>query len=120
VLNERFACCHPFPLIDGLLTSSDRPDPRNFEYAITRLQADDPSLEQSQILVVAQSLPHDHVPARALGLSSVWIDRPDALTCLDGDGVPNTRTGKETFAKWRFRSLKEFTSAVEEAHAKLS
>lgn len=100
-----------------MLNECFAPDPRNFEYAITQLQAVDPSLEQSQILVVAQSLPHDHVPARALGLSSVWIDRPDALTCLDGDGVPKTRTGKETFARWRFGSLKEFASAVEEAQA---
>ncbi|KAH9001641.1 HAD-like domain-containing protein [Lactarius akahatsu] len=43
------------------------------------------SLEREQILVVAQSLLHDHVPARALGLSSVWIDRPDAVTCIDGN-----------------------------------
>jgi len=69
---------------------------------------------------VAQSLPHDHVPARTLGLSSVWIDRPGALTCLDGDGVPKTRAGKEAFAKWRYRSLEEFANAVEEARAKAS
>jgi FMN phosphatase YigB (HAD superfamily) len=87
---------------------------------MARLQADDPSLEPEQILVVAQSLPHDHVPARALGLSSVWIDRPDALTCLDGDGVPKTRAGKEAFATWRYRSLGEFASAVEEARSKSS
>jgi len=74
-----------------------------------------PPLERDQILVVAQSLPHDHVPARALGLSSAWIDRPDAITCLDGDGVPKSRTAKETFAKWRFRGLGELATAVEEA-----
>jgi len=97
---------------------SYKPDLRNLEYAVTRLQAEDPSLEREQILVVAQSLPHDHVPARALGLSSVWIDRSGALTCLDGEGVPTARTAKETFAKWRFRSLGEFANAVEEARAK--
>lgn len=85
---------------------------------MTQLQVDDPSLEREQILIVAQSLPHDHVPARALGLSSVWIDRPDSLTCLDGDGVPMTRAGKETYTKWKYRSLGEFASAVEEAQAK--
>ncbi|KAH9967943.1 HAD-like domain-containing protein [Russula dissimulans] len=97
---------------------SYKPDLRNLEYAVTRLQAEDPSLERDEILVVAQSLPHDHVPARALGLSSVWIDRSGALTCLDGEGVPTARTAKETFAKWRFRSLGEFANAVEEARAK--
>jgi len=97
---------------------SYKPDLRNFEYAVTQLQAEDRSLEREQILVVAQSLPHDHVPARALGLSSVWIDRPDALTCLDGEGVPTARAAKETFAKWRFRNLGEFANAVKEARAK--
>ena len=97
-----------------------RPDPRNFEYAVAQLRADDPTLEREQILVVAQSLPHDHVPARALGLSSVWIDRPDAVTCIDGNGVPEDRAAKEAFARWRFRGLREFADAVEEARARSS
>jgi len=99
---------------------SYKPDPRNFEYAVAKLRADDPTLEREQILVVAQSLPHDHVPARALGLTSVWIDRPDAMTCIDGDGVPKDRAAKEAFARWRFRDLREFANAVEEARAKPS
>lgn len=97
-----------------------RPDPRNFEYAVAQLRAEDPTLEREHILVVAQSLPHDHVPARALGLSSVWIDRPDAITCIDGNGVPIDRVAKEAFTKWRFRDLREFANAVEEARAKSS
>ena len=97
-----------------------RPDPRNFEYAIAQLRVDDPTLEPEQILVVAQSLPHDHVPARALGLSSVWIDRPDAVTCIDGNGVPEDRPAKETFTRWRFRDLREFVEAMEEARSKPS
>ncbi|KAI9456256.1 HAD-like protein [Lactarius psammicola] len=80
---------------------SYKPDPRNFEYAHSR------------------SL-HDHVPARALGLSSVWIDRPDAVTCIDGNGVPKERAAKEAFARWRFRDLEEFVNAVEEARVKPS
>ncbi|KAH9056652.1 HAD-like protein [Lactarius vividus] len=96
------------------------PDPRNFEYAVAQLRADDPTLEREQILVVAQSLLHDHVPARALGLYSVWIDRPDAVTCIDGNGVPKERAAKEAFTKWRFRDLREFANEVEEARAKPS
>ena len=30
---------------------------------------------KSQILHTAQSLHHDHVPARAIGLNNAWIDR---------------------------------------------
>ncbi|KAH9029557.1 HAD-like protein [Lactarius hengduanensis] len=109
---------------DAVYTAEDvgsyKPDPRNFEYAVAQLRADDPTLEREQILVVAQSLLHDHVPARALGLSSVWIDRPDAVTCIDGTGVPKERAAKEAFTKWRFRDLREFANVVEEARAKLS
>ncbi|KAH9174220.1 HAD-like protein [Lactarius sanguifluus] len=109
---------------DAVYTAEDvgsyKPDPRNFEYAVAQLRADDPTLEREQILVVAQSLLHDHVPARALGLSSVWIDRPDAVTCIDGNGVPKERAAKEAFTKWRFRDLREFANVVEEARAKPS
>ena len=49
---------------------SYKPARRNFELAFARL-----GLPRDRILHVAQSLFHDHVPARALGLSTVWIDR---------------------------------------------
>ncbi len=47
-----------------------KPDPRNFEVAFERI-----GLPREQILHVAQSLFHDHVPAKELGLTTVWIDR---------------------------------------------
>jgi len=47
-----------------------KPDPRNFEVALERL-----GLPQERVLHVAQSLFHDHVPAKALGLATAWIDR---------------------------------------------
>ena len=47
-----------------------KPSLRNFEVAFERIDR-----PRDRILHVAQSLFHDHVPARALGLSSVWIDR---------------------------------------------
>ena len=49
---------------------SYKPDSRNFEAAFARM-----GLPRERILHVAQSLFHDHVPARRLGLSTVWIDR---------------------------------------------
>ena len=49
---------------------SYKPDPRNFEMAFERL-----ALPRERILHVAQSLFHDHVPAKRLGLTTVWIDR---------------------------------------------
>jgi 2-haloacid dehalogenase len=42
----------------------------NFHLAFERI-----GLPQNKILHVAQSLFHDIVPAKALGLSTVWINR---------------------------------------------
>jgi 2-haloacid dehalogenase len=47
-----------------------KPDERNFEVAFARM-----GLPRDRILHVAQSLFHDHVPAKRLGMSTVWIDR---------------------------------------------
>jgi 2-haloacid dehalogenase len=49
---------------------SYKPDPRNFELAFKRID-----VPRERIVHVAQSLYHDHVPAKALGLTTVWIDR---------------------------------------------
>jgi 2-haloacid dehalogenase len=47
-----------------------KPSERGFHLAFERL-----GLPRERILHVAQSLYHDHVPAKRLGLTSVWIDR---------------------------------------------
>jgi FMN phosphatase YigB (HAD superfamily) len=43
---------------------------RNFELAFERID-----VPRDRIIHVAQSLFHDHVPAKHLGMTSVWIDR---------------------------------------------
>jgi 2-haloacid dehalogenase len=47
-----------------------KPNPRGFELAFERI-----GLPPSRILHVAQSLFHDHVTAKRLGLSTVWVNR---------------------------------------------
>jgi 2-haloacid dehalogenase len=47
-----------------------KPNPRGFELMFKRV-----GLPPARILHVAQSLFHDHVPAKRLGLSTVWVDR---------------------------------------------
>jgi len=47
-----------------------KPSPANFELAFRRID-----LPRERILHVAQSLFHDHVPAKALGMTTVWVDR---------------------------------------------
>lgn len=49
---------------------SYKPARRNFEVLLERL-----AVPRDRIVHVAQSLFHDHVPARALGLHTVWVDR---------------------------------------------
>jgi 2-haloacid dehalogenase len=50
-------------------------------------------LPPDEILHVAQSLYHDHVPANRLGLASVWIDRrhdrPGAGATPVADAAPD-------------------------------
>jgi 2-haloalkanoic acid dehalogenase type II len=50
-----------------------KPDARMFERAFEVLGG--MGIGRQAILHVAQSLYHDHVPARALGLRTVWVDR---------------------------------------------
>ncbi len=63
---------------DAVYTAEDvgsyKPDPANFRFLLERAQAD-LGVEPSALLHVAQSLFHDHVPARAAGLANCWIDR---------------------------------------------
>jgi len=57
-------------IITAQQARSYKPNPRNFELAFERLQ-----LPRNRILHVAQSLFHDHVPAKSLGLTTVWVNR---------------------------------------------
>ena len=63
---------------DAIYTAEDigsyKPDLRNFEYMLRHL-SEDFGFEKSDVLHVAQSLHHDHAPARKMGLANVWIDR---------------------------------------------
>jgi 2-haloalkanoic acid dehalogenase type II len=62
---------------DEIITAEDvgsyKPDLKPFEVALNRLN--NTGIDQSRVLHVAQSLFHDHVPAKSLGLSTVWINR---------------------------------------------
>ena len=53
---------------------SYKPNPSNFEYMFDNLKKAHDA-EKKDILHVAQSLFHDHVPAKDFGMNTVWIDR---------------------------------------------
>jgi 2-haloalkanoic acid dehalogenase type II len=63
---------------DAIYTAEDigsyKPTPANFDYMLVHL-ASDLGVAAPAILHTAQSLFHDHVPARACGLANAWIDR---------------------------------------------
>lgn len=52
---------------------SYKPDMSNFAYLADRLERRGIAL--SQTVHVAQSLFHDHVPAKRMGMTTVWVDR---------------------------------------------
>jgi 2-haloalkanoic acid dehalogenase type II len=62
---------------DAVITAGDigsyKPAARHFEEAFARLAG--LGVQRKQILHVAQSLFHDHEPAKALGMQTAWINR---------------------------------------------
>jgi 2-haloacid dehalogenase len=66
-------------IITAQQVGSYKPSRRNFQVALERL-----GVPRTQILHVAQSLFHDHVPAKELGFTTLWVNRP---SILPGTGV---------------------------------
>jgi 2-haloalkanoic acid dehalogenase type II len=77
---------------------SYKPDPANFEYLLGH--------EARPLLHVAQSLYHDHVPAKAAGMETVWIDR------RRGAARGATPPAPEAVYDMRFDSMAEFADAA--------
>ncbi|MFC5381804.1 HAD-IA family hydrolase [Aquipuribacter nitratireducens] len=69
-------------------------------------------IERSRLLHIAQSLFHDHVPARREGLRSVWIDRRHDRP---GWGATPEPAGEWSYDA-AFPSMRAFADAVEAAH----
>lgn len=63
---------------DAVYTAEDvgsyKPNPRNFEYMVERLEKEH-GISKDSILHTAQSLFHDHVEASRSGLGCAWVDR---------------------------------------------
>jgi 2-haloacid dehalogenase len=75
-----------------------KPDRAMFDEALRRCQG--------PVLHVAQSLFHDIAPAKALGLDTVWINRPSAA----GSGAARPAEVEPT---WTFGNLDEFVRALD-------
>ena len=63
---------------DAIYTAEEigsyKPAEANFEYMLAHLKSD-LGLERADVLHTAQSLYHDHIPAKKFGLANAWIDR---------------------------------------------
>ena len=96
---------------DAILTAEDigsyKPDPRNFDALLAKI--DEMGIPRNRLLHVAQSLFHDHVPAKAAGLTTVWIDRRAGKA--GGGATPIPANAPEP--DWRFTSMADFADAVE-------
>ena len=97
----------------SILTAQDigsyKPSPRNFE-ALAR-EAQRLGVGEGKLLHVAQSLFHDHVPAKAAGLPTVWINRRH-----DNPGWGATpEPSADVTPDWTFTSMAAFADAVDAA-----
>ncbi|MGK2286573.1 haloacid dehalogenase type II [Pedomonas sp. V897] len=97
---------------DGVFTAeqigSYKPNPRNFDFLLAQLAAR--GIEPHEVVHVAQSLYHDHGPAQAAGLKTVWIDRTQ--------GKPGATRLPRPLPHFnlRFENLKDFAAGVITTH----
>jgi len=103
---------------DAVYTAEDigsyKPSVANFDYLVDRIRAD-LGVERGRVLHVAQSLYHDHAPARACGLSNCWIDRQ----CLSRGGAwgATATVAERPEVDFLFYSLAELAEEVRAASA---
>ena len=96
---------------DKVITAEDvgayKPRAPHFEALFGSLA--EMGLDRSHLLHVAQSLFHDHEPARRYGLPSVWIDRGRGRSDVGATPAPASLIEP----RWRFETLEAFADAVE-------
>ncbi|KAK8074728.1 haloacid dehalogenase- type II [Apiospora hydei] len=107
---------------DAVCTAQDvgsyKPDLRNFEYLLRKLR-EEFGVEKDEVLHVAHSISINHVPAKQLGLRSVWISRGTQ----SGGGRDDIHGDEEEEFKdraayeWRFDTIEQFTEEVEKQFA---
>jgi 2-haloacid dehalogenase len=95
----------------GIVTAQDvgsyKPSPRNFE--ALDVERERLGVREGRLLHVAQSLFHDHVPAKAVGLPTVWINRRHARPGWGATPDPQAPVTPD----WAFPSMAAFADAVD-------
>jgi 2-haloalkanoic acid dehalogenase type II len=105
---------------DAVHTAEDigsyKPAAANFEYLIRKV-GEDLGCAPGVLLHTAQSLYHDHVPARAHGLANAWIDRQQLSRGGAWGATASVRGSKAGWPEvdYLFGSLAELAAAVQSA-----
>lgn len=98
-----------------IITAEDvgsyKPSARNFEVLLTR--AAQRGIDSDKLLHVAQSVFHDHVPAKAAGLATVWINRRHGRPGWGATPPPTTSVTPD----WEFASMRAFAEACSKDRA---
>ncbi|KAK5630549.1 hypothetical protein RRF57_006264 [Xylaria bambusicola] len=108
--------------LDAVYTAQDignyKPSHANFGYLFKHAKEDlGIDWTHGDLLHVARSLPVDHVPAKELGLRSVWISRGGEKKESEGvGGSLEGLKGKLGF-EWRFDTIGDFADEVERQFA---
>ncbi|KAI1774559.1 haloacid dehalogenase [Hypoxylon cercidicola] len=97
---------------------SYKPARRNFEHLFARLRdAAAVDCARNELLHVARSLTADHVPAKQIGLPSVWISRGGDREDGRGMGGDYAALRDQVAFGWRFDTLGDFADEVERQFA---
>lgn len=98
---------------DAILTAQDigshKPSPANF--AVLEATIGELGIERSRLLHVARSLFHDHMPAQAAGLASLWINCHHAQPGWGATPDPGA------VVEVQYPTMAAFADAVDEAFA---
>ncbi len=94
----------------SILTAQDvgsyKPSPRSFE--ALAVEAGRLGIPEGRLLHVAQSLFHDHVPAKKAGLPTAWINRRHDRPGWGATPAPPAHVAPD----WEFPSMAAFAAAV--------
>ena len=98
---------------DAIYTAQDvgsyKPNAANFDYLSDHLR-NDLGIDKDEVLHTAQSLHHDHVPARAHGLANAWIDRQQLSQ--GGNWGATAKVDERPPCDFLFLSMMEMADAV--------
>ena len=99
---------------DAIYTAEDigsyKPADANFEYLLAHLESDF-AIDAADVLHTAQSLHHDHAPAKRFGLANAWIDRQRLSEGGSWGATETVEALPET--DFVFFSLREMVEAVQ-------